>query len=306
MELSVIVVSHNTRELLAGCLRSALASLASGPSYEIIVVDNASRDGTAKMLEERYPQVRLLKNEKNKGFAAATNQGLQESQGEYLLLLNPDTIVRRDALPQMVKFLAENPRAGVVGPKLLYPDGKFQHSAFTFPTLPMIFLDFFPLNHRFLNSRLNGRYPKALYEKREPFPVGHPLGAAMMTRRQVVEEVGFLDEGFFMYCEEIDWCIRVKKAGWEIFCLPRAEIVHYGAASTSRFREAMFVELHKSRYCLYRKHYGPLFRGLARFIVGLGVRREMMKARRATSQGLITKQELEERLGAYRRVLELP
>lgn len=306
MELSVIVVSHNTRELLAGCLRSVLASLASGPSYEVIVVDNASRDGTVKMLEERYPQVRLLKNERNKGFAAATNQGLRESQGEYLLLLNSDTIVRRDALPQMVRFLAESPQAGVVGPKLLYPDGKFQHSAFTFPTLPMIFLDFFPLNHRFLNSRLNGRYPKALYEKGEPFPVGHPLGAAMMTKRQVVEEVGLLDEEFFMYCEEIDWCIRVKKAGWEIFCLPRVEIVHYGAASTSRFREAMFVELHKSRYCLYRKHYGPLFRGLARFIVGLGVRREMIKARRTVSQGLITKQELEERLGAYRRVLELP
>lgn len=273
--------------------------------YEVIVVDNASVDRTVEMVLERFPQVQLLANEENVGFAAANNQGLKVSKGDYLLLLNPDTLVRGEALQLMLQFLASHPRVGMVGPKLLYSDGRLQHSAFSFPTLPMIFFDFFPLNHRFINSRLNGRYPKALYEVGEPFPVDHPLGAAMMVRREAVEQVGPLDEGFFIYCEEIDWCMRMKKIGWEIFCLPKAEIVHYVGKSTGQFREAMYVELHKSRYRLHQKHYGPLFRLMARLIVGLGVRREMWKARLEARKGKVTEGELQKRLDAYRRVLEL-
>ncbi len=304
--LSVIIVSHNTRELLALCLDSVLANLASGPEHEIIVVDNASQDRTVEMAQERFPQVALLANEENLGFAAASNQGLKKGRGNYLLLLNPDTLVRGNAFGEMFDFLAQHPRVGVVGPKLLYPDGRLQHSAFSFPTLSMIFLDFFPLNHRLLNSRLNGRYPCALYEAGKPFPVDHPLGAAMMVRREAVEEVGLLDEGFFMYCEEIDWCLRMKRAGWEVFCLPQAEIVHYVARSTRQFREAMWVELHRSRYRLYEKHYGPRFRWLARAVVGLGTRWAIWKARVEAARGRITEEGLERRLWAYRRVLELP
>lgn len=307
MDLSVIIVSHNTRELLALCLDSLLASLASSAfGYEVIVVDNASRDRTVEMVRERFPQVRLLASEENPGFAAANNQGLKVSKGDYLLLLNPDTLVRGKALQHMLQFLVSHPQVGMVGPKLLYPDGRFQHSAFSFPTLPMIFLDFFPLNHRLINSRLNGRYPKALYGAGEPFPVDHPLGAAMMVRREAADQVGPLDEGFFIYCEEIDWCMRMKKMGWEIFCLPQAEIVHYVGKSTGQFREAMYVELHRSRYRLYEKHYGLAFRLMARLIVGLGVRWEMWKARQEARQGRLTEEELEKQLDAYRRVLELP
>lgn len=316
MELSIIIVSHNTRELLALSLDSLLTNLASSAlRYEVIVVDNASRDRTVEMVRERFPQVQLLANEENLGFAAANNQGLKISKGDYLLLLNPDTLVRLpqgvpgrggEALQLMLQFLVSHPRAGMVGPKLLYPDGRLQHSAFSFPTLPMIFLDFFPLNHHLINSRLNGRYPRALYEAGEPFPVDHPLGAAMMARREAVDQVGPLDEGFFIYCEEIDWCLRMKKMGWEIFCLPQAEIVHYVGKSTGQFRETMYVELHRSRYRLYEKHYGPAFRFMARLIVGLGVRREMLKARREARKGRVTEGELEKRLDAYQRVLELP
>lgn len=307
MDLSVIIVSHNTRELLALCLDSLLANLASSAlGYEIIVVDNASRDRTVEMVRKRFPQVQLLANEENLGFAAANNQGLKKSKGNHLLLLNPDTLVKGKALQLMLQFLVSHPQVGMVGPKLLYPDGRLQHSAFSFPTLPMIFLDFFSLNHRLINSRLNGRYPKALYEAGEPFPVNHPLGATMMVRREAADQVGPLDEGFFIYCEEIEWCMRMKKMGWEIFCLPQAEIVHYVGQSTGQFREAMYVELHRSRYRLYEKHYGPAFRFMARLIVGLGVRREMLKARWEARQGRVTEGELEKRLDAYRRVLELP
>ncbi|MGB5933708.1 MAG: glycosyltransferase family 2 protein [Anaerolineae bacterium] len=306
MDLSVIIVSHNTRELLALCLDSLLANLASSAlGYEVIVVDNASRDRTVEMVLKRFPQVQLLANEENLGFAAANNQGLKESKGNYLLLLNPDTLVQGEALQLMFQFLVSHPRVSLVGPKLLYSDGRLQHSAFSFPTLLMIFLDFFPLNHRFIDSRLNGRYPKALYEAGEPFAVDHPLGAAMMVRRETVDQVGPLDEGFFIYCEEIDWCMRMKKMGWEIFCLPQAEIVHYVGKSTGQFREAMYVELHRSRYRLYEKHHGPAFRLMSRLIVGLGVRREMLKARREARQGKVAEGKLEKRLDAYRQVLEL-
>lgn len=306
MDLSVIIVSHNTRELLALCLDSLLTNLASSAlGNEVIVVDNASRDRTVEMVLKRFPHVQLLANEENLGFAAANNQGLKESKGNYLLLLNPDTLVQGEALQLMFQFLVSHPRVSLVGPKLLYPDGRLQHSAFSFPTLPMIFLDFFPLNHRLINSPLNGRYPKALYEVGEPFPIDHPLGAAMMVRRKAVDQVGPLDEGFFIYCEEIDWCMRMKKMGWEIFCLPQAEIVHYVGKSTGQFREAMYVELHRSRYRLYEKHYGPAFRLMSRLIVGLGVRREMLKARWEARQGKVAEGKLEKRLDAYRRVLEL-
>jgi N-acetylglucosaminyl-diphospho-decaprenol L-rhamnosyltransferase len=306
MDLSVIIVSHNTRELLALCLDSLFTNLASSAlGYEVIVVDNASRDRSVEMVQKRFPQVQLLANEDNLGFAAANNQGLKVSKGNYLLLLNPDTLVQGEALQPMLQFLVSHPRVGMVGPTLLYPDGRLQHSAFSFPTLAMIFLDFFPLSYRLINSRFNGRYPKALYEAGEPFPVDHPLGAAMMVRREAVDQVGPLDEGFFMYCEEIDWCMRMKKTGWEIFCLPRAEIVHYVGKSTGQFREAMYVELHRSRYQLYEKHYSPAFRLMARLIVGLGVRREMLKARWEARQGRVTEGELEKRLDAYRRILEL-
>lgn len=306
MDLSVIIVSHNTRELLALCLDALLENLASsGLGYEVIVVDNASMDRTVEMVLERFPQVQLLANEENLGFAAANNQGLEASEGNHLLLLNPDTQVQGEALQLLHQFLVFHPQAGMVGPKLLYPDGRFQHSAFSFPTLSMVFLDFFPLTHRLINSRLNGRYPKALYEAGEPFPIDHPLGAAMMVRRQAVEQVGPLDERFFIYCEEIDWCMRMKKKGWKIFCLPQAEIVHYVGQSTGQFREAMYVELHRSRYRLYEKHYGPAFRIMTRLIVGLGVRREMLRVRWEARQGGIGEEGLENRLDAYRRVLEL-
>jgi N-acetylglucosaminyl-diphospho-decaprenol L-rhamnosyltransferase len=257
------------------------------------------------MVQDVFPQARLLINRENRGFAGANNQALKVSDGRYAILLNPDTVVRDGALDGMVKFLDENRGVGVVGPKLLFPDGGIQHSVFAFPTLPMIFLDFFPLNHRLANSRLNGRYPLALYEAGEPFRVDHPLGAGLMVRREVVDEVGLLDEGFFMYCEEIDWCMRIKKAGWEVCCLPRAEIVHYAGQATGQFQDEMFVELHKSRHRLYRKHYSRWFQRVAHWLVLLGVTYHGWQARWAARRGHLDRDVLESRLRAYHRVRSL-
>jgi N-acetylglucosaminyl-diphospho-decaprenol L-rhamnosyltransferase len=305
MDLSIVTVSYNTRELLRGCLASVFSTPGFALQYEVIVVDNASSDGSAAMVRDDFHQVRLLANAENVGFAAGSNQGIRASSGRYVILLNPDTTTAPGSLEKMVALMERQREVGVVGPKLLYPDGRFQHSAFTFPTLPMIFLDFFPLNHRLVNSRLNGRYPLALYEKGQPFPIDHPLGAALMVRRPVLEQVGLLDERFFMYCEEIDWCLRIKRAGWEIVCDPGAEICHYVGRSTSQFREKMYVELHRSRYRLYEKHYSAFFRRAARWLVALGVAYMSLRARWAHLRGDLDAEGLRHRLRAYGEVRSL-
>ncbi len=301
-----MVVSYNTRDLLRACLTSVISTMSSTANYEVFVVDNASVDGSAAMVRDSFPRVRLMVNRKNRGFAAANNQAIGESSGRYVILLNPDTVVRDGALERMATFMEGHPNVGVVGPRLVFPDGSFQHSAFTFPTLPMIFLDLFPVNHRVINSRLNGRYPRSLYEAGEPFPIDHPLGAGLMVMQRTIEEVGLLDERFFMYCEEIDWCMRIKEAGWRIICFPRAEIVHHVGQSTKQFRADMFVELHKSRYRLYEKHYSRWFRCMARLLVTVGLAYRSARDRWAFRRGRLDREDLENRLDAYRRIGMLP
>ena len=314
---SIVIVSFNTRQLLKECLDSVYSSLAESTlASEVIVVDNASHDGSAAMVRKHFPQARLIANEENRGFAAANNQALKAlgygtgdtphpQPSEYVILLNPDTIVGGSALTTLIRFMDENPRAGACGARLLHSDGRFQHSAFAFPTLFQVFLDFFPISYRLTDSRLNGRYPRRLYQAGQPFPIDHPLGAALMVRREVIEQVGLLDERFFIYCEEIDWCLRVKAAGRGIWCVPEAEIVHHVAQSTGQFRDEMFVALWKSRYQLFEKHYSRLFQWMARHIVKLGLWVEVRRARAAARRGEITESELTSRLTAYRQVREM-
>ena len=315
MDLAIVIVSWNVRGLLEACLASVYESLkGSSLAGEVWVVDNASTDGSVELVRERFPQARLIANETNVGFAAANNQALRAigftSTGphelpRYILLLNPDTEVLDDALITMVGFLDENPQAGIAGASLLYPDGHLQHSAFAFPTLTQAFLDFFPLHYRLLNSRLNGRYPRQLYKRGEPFPIDHPLGAALMARGEAIQEVGLLDERFFIYCEEIDWCMRMKKAGWGIYCVPRAEVVHHEAKSTRQVRGEMFAALWRSRYLLFEKHYGRFYQWAVRRIVRLGLRAEMRRALAAYERSEISEAELESCLAAYRTVEEI-
>lgn len=293
LDLAIVVVSYNTRALLRACLKSVVASVDQGSlRAQVIVVDNASTDDSVAMVSQCFPQAHLIANENNVGFAAANNQALRwlgfdggadaPPPGQlprYILLLNPDTEVRGQALATLVSFLDAHRQVGAAGARLVYPDGRPQHSAFGFPGIAQTFLDFFPINHRLANSRINGRYPARWYEG-GPFPVDHPLGACLMVRREVVEEVGLLDERFFMYCEEIDWCMRIKRLGWGIYCVPQAEVVHREAQSTGQFRQAMFVALWRSRLLLYDKHYGRLRRWAIRRIIRLGVERRMAQARR--------------------------
>ena len=301
IDLSIVTVSYNVSGLLAECLRAVYDSLAgSALRFEVWVIDNASKDDSVERVRREFPQAQLVANEQNRGFAAANNQGIRLSRGCFVLLLNPDTRVLGRAIETLIAFMEATPRAGMVGARLLHNDGSFQHSAFGFPTLAQVFLDFFPLHHRLLNSRLNGRYPRRLYEKGVPFLIDHPLGASMLVRRPVIEQVGALDESFFMYCEEIEWAMRIRRAGWRIYCVPRAEIVHHVGRSTCQFRDQMFIALWRSRFLLFDKAYGPGFRLAARWLVRLGVRWEMRKlARQPFSE------ETEKRRAAYETVLRM-
>lgn len=306
-DLSIVIVSYNVRDLLRQCLESLCRQQIGIRTVEpeVFVVDNASNDKSAAMVRTHFPSFHLVENTTNRGFAAANNQAFLLTRGRYVLMLNPDTTVAPDTLGQLVEFMDEHPRAGACGGKLLYPDGRLQHSAFRFPTLAQIWFDFFPMNWRLLDSRLNGRYPRALYARDKPFEVDHLLGADLLVRRDAAEQVGWLDDQFFIYCEEIDWCMRLRGAGWRIWCVPAAEIVHHEAQSTRQFREAMFVQLWRSRTRLFEKHYSPAFRWTAGQIIRLGMAQLERQAQAAERKGQISREEMASRLSAYAQISRL-
>jgi GT2 family glycosyltransferase len=301
--LAIVIVSYNTSALLRQCLAS-LEPRSGTRSDDVttIVVDNGSSDDSTEMVATDFSDVRLIALGENRGFAAANNVGIGEVEADYYLFLNPDTEVLGDAPAAMVRFLASRPGVGACGGRLLNPNLSFQHSCFHFPTLPMSFFDFFPINHRLTNSRLNGRYPRAWYKR--PFPIDHPLGACMLVRRDVIERVGSFDEGFFMYCEEVDWCLRIRQSGWQIFYTPDAEIIHHVGASTRQIAGPMLVQLHRSRDRLFQKHYGALYAQTARLIVTAGTRSAAQRVRREYEGGSIDSTELDRRLEIYRAVTQ--
>lgn len=339
-DVSIVIVSYNVSDLLDACIRSlhaaadltiiapeqvgpqatgagraggrlqhVLTALHRTPAQtddhigaEVIVVDNASEDGSAEMVADTWPDLQLIRNPANRGFAAATNQGIRAASGHYVLLLNPDTQVTAGAVPNLLGFLEQHPTFAVAGAGLVYADGGFQHSAFRFPGVMQAFFDFFPTNYRLENSDLNGRYPATLYERGQPFPIDHPLGACLAVRRPAIDQVGLLDEDFFMYCEEIDWCWRLRKAGWQIACVPGARVVHHAGASTRQFRDTMFVALWRSRFRLVDKHAGWVQRTLMRWIVSLGLQRLRFDAALRAARGEMPPPELAGRLAAYDQV----
>jgi len=233
------------------------------------VVDNGSTDGTAEMVRARHPWVELHAQGTNLGYVRANNLGLAAllDKAEALWLLNPDTVVPEGAVRTLLAFLESHPRAGLLGPKLLNADGSLQECAFRFPGLTQVLFSLGKMPDRLYYSALNGRYAPALFEQAEGFEIDHPLGAAMLARGDAVRDVGLLDDGFFMYCEEIDWAWRMRKAGWQTWLVPAAEVTHIGGASSEQARPATTAYLWESRARLYGKHRGWLTRALVRGLV---------------------------------------
>jgi GT2 family glycosyltransferase len=251
MKLSIIIVNWNTRELLKQCLTSVYANLPSG-AYEVWVVDNASKDGSSEMVRGHFPQVKLVNNAVNSGFAYANNLALRQAAGEYALLLNSDTIVKPNTLEALVRFMDEHPEAGAVGSRLLNPDGSLQVSCYVQPTLKNEFLRMLHLDGVVPGSR----YKMSTWEVEKAREVDIVQGASLVLRSQTLEEVGLLDEDFFMYSEDYDLCYRIKKAGWRLYWVPWSEVIHFGGQSTRQVAADMFLRLYQSKLLCMRKHYG--------------------------------------------------
>jgi GT2 family glycosyltransferase len=277
--LAVILVTWNVRDLALDALRSLYADLdASGMAADVYVVDSASSDGTPDAIAAAFPQVRLTASRENLGFGKANNLAIRQVMSaptppDALYLLNPDTITQPGATRALYDALMANERAGLVGARLSYADGSFQHSAFAFPGLRQLWVELFPTPGRFIESGFNGRYPRALYDGGVPFPVDFVLGATMMLRREAVAQTGGFDEAFFMYCEEIDWAWRLHAAGWDVLCVPSARVIHLGGQSTGQARPRSVINLWTSRLLLAQKHYPAWKRLLARELVALGMAR---------------------------------
>jgi hypothetical protein len=271
VELSVCLVNWNTREELRQALDSVLAS-GLNPAAEVVVVDNASRDGSSELVRSAYPQVRLERRDSNLGYARGFNVAASLARGRYLLLLNPDTVVRPGALKALVDYLEAHPRTAAAGPKLVNPDGSLQYSCRRFPRLGAGLFRKTPLGWLLPGSRYVREYLLADWDHAEAREVDWVSGAAICLRREAWEEVGPLDEGFFMYCEDVDWCLRAWKAGWRIAYVPEAVIVHAIGRSSDLAPRRMILEFHRSMIRFYYKHYAGGYPGLLRGLPPVGIR----------------------------------
>jgi N-acetylglucosaminyl-diphospho-decaprenol L-rhamnosyltransferase len=301
MDLSVVIVNWNTREELRACLgslrlaRSVLGARcsagqrqgpgsadhrapsterASGASCrtEVIVVDNASADGSAQTVREEFPEVTLIANAENRGYAAANNQGIARARGAFVMLLNPDTELPPEAPGQMLDFLRAHPEAGAVAPRLLHPDGRVQESVRDWPTPGALIEEALGARIACCVSRYEERLQPSMHDARrtthfgrsyrvpvadlaEPAPVPQPMTSCLVIRREALEQVGGMDERFPIFFNDVDLCFRLWEAGWEIWYLAAVRVLHHGGASTRQVRPRMIRESHRSLRAFYAKHY---------------------------------------------------
>jgi hypothetical protein len=253
MDVSIVIVNWNTRDILRDCLASIYENNI-GLKFEVIVIDNASSDGSQGMIQEEFPQATVIANTTNRGFAAANNQGMAIAKGRYVLLLNSDTIVLDDAIDKVVAFADAHPQAGMVGCRVLNPDRSLQRSCFMFPSVLNMALWISYLFKIFARSRFFGRDRMTWWDGDDVREVDVLTGCFMLVRHEAIEQIGPMDERFFMYFEETDWCYRFRQAGWKVMFMPNAEIVHLGGATSKQVRTCMVNQWRKSMLLYYKKH----------------------------------------------------
>ena len=255
VKISIVIVNYNTARLTAACLESILKDNWDVDA-EIFVVDNGSSDGSVEMLEEQYPQVRLIANGENLGFARANNLALREAKGKYVLILNPDTVLPPGTLQKVIRFMDIHPKIGVLGPKLVKADGSMDLACRrSFPTVLDVYLRLLGVDRLFPKSKLFGHYNLLYLDPSKSYEVDSVAGAFMLVRRQAIDEVGLFDERFFMYAEDLDWCYRFKLAGWKVFYLADVEVLHYKGKSTRQEYSRMIREFYKAGFQLYQKYH---------------------------------------------------
>lgn len=260
--VSVVIVSYNVEKYLIRCVESLLHHKCNVP-FEIIVVDNNSHDNSVLSLQQKFPEIHIIQSEANFGFAAANNRGIACAKGEYFLLLNPDTIVEDNAIEELFAFISTHLSAGAVGSCLKNPDGSFQVSCFPFPTLTR---ELWRLLH--LDKLISfGLYPQITWDRNSPRKCDVIQGTSIMVRKSVWEALGGLDEAFFMYSEEVDFCYRMSKAGFECYWVPTSRVIHFGGQSTSQYAKEMFLQLYHAKIQFFKKHHGEFAGEIYKFIL---------------------------------------
>jgi len=253
LDVSIVIVSWNTRDILRDCLRTVYEQTEK-TAFEVIVVDNASADGSGEMVRAEFPQTILVANPENSGYAAANNQGIRIARGRYILVLNSDTLILDGAVDKMMAFADAQPRAGVLGCRVLNADRSLQPTCFLYPSPLNLLLSMSYLSKLFPRNRFFGRETLSWWDRSDTRPVDVVTGCFMFVRKAAIDQVGLMDEQYFMYGEETDWCYRFKQAGWQVLFTPVAQIVHYGGSSSSRVRIAMRLQLSASLLLFIRKH----------------------------------------------------
>lgn len=271
MMLSIVIVNYNTRDLLLQTLKSVFENPPS-LNYEVYVIDNNSSDDSCKKVQESFSTVKLIKNTENVGFARANNQALRVAVGKYILLLNSDTVVRPKTLDTMLKLMEQNPRFGAAGCKVVLPDGKLDLACKrSFPTPFNSLCKMMGLSKLFPKSKRFSAYNLTYLDENKSYKVDCLVGAFMMVRKDTIDQVGYLDEDYFMYGEDIDWCYRIKKAGWEIYYYGETEIIHYKGASSKKNPKVLY-EFYNAMLLFYDKHYQDQYNFLIKGFVRLGIR----------------------------------
>lgn len=271
MDLSIIIVNYNTRELLKQTIQSVIDNTYK-LEYEVIVVDNASSDDSVPVIKKNYPQVNVIQNTENLGFPKANNIGIKQSTGRYVLLLNSDTEVIGDCLQKCINYMDSHTDIGVLGCKLVLANGELDHACkrgFPTPEASLWYMlkmyKLFPGNKRF------GQYKMNYLSDDEINEVDSLTGAFMLLRREVIDKVGLLDEQFFMYGEDLDWCFRIKEAGWKVVYYPEAVTVHYKGGSSKKKRYKTIYEFHRAMYLFYNKHYLKKYNTIITLFVYIGI-----------------------------------
>jgi GT2 family glycosyltransferase len=253
VDVSVIIVAWNVRQLLHDCLKSVYQKTRD-VDFEVIYVDNASEDGSVEMVREQFAEVRIIENDKNEGFIKANNQGIEIAQGRYVLLLNSDTILLDNAIAKTVRFADANPDAAVSGCKVLNPDRTIQRTCFMYPSVLNMFLAATYLYKIFPESRFFGREHMTWWGFDEAREVETICGCFSLVRKEAIDQVGLMDERYFVYGDDPDWCYRFKKAGWKVMFTPSGRIIHYGGQTTSQKARAFRLQLEGSKLIFMKLH----------------------------------------------------
>lgn len=276
MDLSIVIVNYNTKDLLKQTIESVINNT-KGIEYEIWVVDNSSKDGSVEMVQEEFKSVKLIASKENLGFPKGNNVAIKKATGRYILLLNSDTKVIGDNLQHCVSYMDQHEEIGALGCKVELPDGTLDHACKRgFPTPEASLYYFLKLNKIMKNKRKYGAYTAEYLGEDEVGEVDALMGAFMMIPRTVVDKVGMLDEEFFMYGEDIDWCYRIKEAGYKIMYYPKEKIIHFKGSSSKKKKAKTTYEFHRAMILFYRKHYNDKYNIFVKILVYIGVALRMI------------------------------